>query len=132
MTGRFARAPRRRFDEDAAILPLVNIVFLLLVFFMVAGQLRPPDGIEVEPPAARLDAAAAVQRTTVAVDAAGALALDGEPMAAAALFAAVAARGPERVVVRADRAAPARRVVAVGAGLRRVGVATIALVVVEP
>ena len=33
--------PQRR-KPAAAILPLINVVFLMLIFFMIAGTLAPP------------------------------------------------------------------------------------------
>ncbi|MBJ7538053.1 ExbD/TolR family protein [Marinomonas transparens] len=36
-------------DEDNMV-PLINVVFLMLVFFMVAGQIRKADPIPVIPP----------------------------------------------------------------------------------
>lgn len=41
--------PRQRNNDDNLI-PLINIVFLLLIFFMLAGTLSSPDGFEVTPP----------------------------------------------------------------------------------
>ena len=37
------RRRRRRFDADAGILPLINVVFLLLIFFMLAGRLTEAE-----------------------------------------------------------------------------------------
>lgn len=41
---------RRKLDPEEHILPLINIVFLLLVFFMVAGRLSAGDPIQLTPP----------------------------------------------------------------------------------
>jgi len=41
--------PRHRLGEENLI-PLINIVFLLLIFFMLAGRLTPPDSLVIEPP----------------------------------------------------------------------------------
>ncbi len=41
---------RKKSDPDKHILPLINIVFLLLVFFMVAGRLNTSDPIALSPP----------------------------------------------------------------------------------
>ena len=42
--------PPRPRSDDERILPLINVVFLLLIFFMLAGQLSAIDPIEIEPP----------------------------------------------------------------------------------
>ncbi len=36
-------------NPDAGVIPLINVVFLLLVFFMVAGQIQISDPVELEP-----------------------------------------------------------------------------------
>lgn len=43
-------APARRGASDDRILPLINVVFLLLIFFMLAGRLSVTDPFPVEPP----------------------------------------------------------------------------------
>ncbi len=42
--------PRSGADVDSRLVPLINIVFLLLIFFMLAGSIRPPDPIEIDRP----------------------------------------------------------------------------------
>jgi len=37
-------------DTEENVLPLINIVFLLLIFFLVAGAIAIPDLFYVEPP----------------------------------------------------------------------------------
>ncbi|MCG8693196.1 MAG: biopolymer transporter ExbD, partial [Minwuiales bacterium] len=44
------RFTSRRSDDDR-ILPLINVVFLLLIFFMLAGRLSAGDPFRVDPPA---------------------------------------------------------------------------------
>jgi hypothetical protein len=52
--------PQRR-KPTAAILPLINVVFLLLMFIVLAGVIRTPDPFALTPPSAaegeRADAA---------------------------------------------------------------------------
>ena len=40
-------APRK---QTESILPMINVVFLLLIFFLITAQLRASDPAEVEPP----------------------------------------------------------------------------------
>lgn len=35
---------------DNSVIPLINVVFLMLIFFMVAGQIQKSDAIKVTPP----------------------------------------------------------------------------------
>ncbi len=63
--------------EDALI-PLINVVFLLLIFFMLAGQLETPDILSVEPPrSARVDSAEPLHLLLLLASD-GRIAVDGE------------------------------------------------------
>jgi biopolymer transport protein ExbD len=46
---KIARPPRRT-DSDANLIPLINVVFLLIIFFMLAGTFARPDMFDVTPP----------------------------------------------------------------------------------
>ncbi len=48
--------PRSR--DDANLLPMINVVFLLLIFFLISAQLAPPEPFAVTPPDARSEDAA--------------------------------------------------------------------------
>jgi biopolymer transport protein ExbD len=39
-----------RRSSDASLIPMINVVFLLLIFFLLAAQIRTPDPIEVSAP----------------------------------------------------------------------------------
>lgn len=41
---------QRDADSDNSVIPLINVVFLMLIFFMVAGQIQKSDPIKVTPP----------------------------------------------------------------------------------
>ena len=123
------RRRRSRFDADAGILPLINVVFLLLIFFMLAGRLTQAAPFSVVPPVSEQAAAAeaaAPREAAVLVAADGRLALNGQPIDAAALRAAVAAALAQRpdlpVSLKADGGAEAAAVVAVMESLRDAGV----------
>ena len=51
MTQLVVKKPNKKNAEDALI-PLINIVFLLLIFFMVAGSIQPSISVEVNHPVA--------------------------------------------------------------------------------
>lgn len=46
----FHTPPRRAAQEPMA--PMINVVFLLLIFFMLAARMAPPDPYETTPPEA--------------------------------------------------------------------------------
>ncbi|HMA13524.1 MAG: ExbD/TolR family protein [Bacteroidota bacterium] len=123
------RRRRSRFDADAGILPLINVVFLLLIFFMLAGRLTEAAPFSVVPPVSEQAAAAeaaAPREAAILVAADGRLALNGTAMDAGALRAAVAealARRPDLPVsLKADGGTEAAEVVAVMESLRDAGV----------
>ena len=129
---RFARSRRR--NDDERILPLINVVFLLLIFFMLAGRFSASDPFEVEPPSSVSQGAATERDILVLVGADGRLALDGEIIEAAALGAAVADRlSPDkkmRLWLKADGGAEAIRVVEVMELLREAGAERLRLLTV--
>lgn len=58
------------------MIPLINIVFLLLIFFMVAGQLREFSG-ELNLPTANTDQPPSTSTLKIQIDATGQLYADG-------------------------------------------------------
>ncbi|GGO84822.1 biopolymer transporter protein ExbD [Marinobacterium nitratireducens] len=49
---KFSPTHSRRINSgDDNLIPLINVVFLMLIFFMVAGQISRSDAISVMPPA---------------------------------------------------------------------------------
>ncbi len=72
--------PRRR-EVGEPVIPLINIVFLLLIFFMLAGTFTTPEPFAVDPPEARSGDAAEDDEGVVLLGADGALAFEGEELA---------------------------------------------------
>ena len=118
--------PSRPKNDEERILPLINIVFLLLIFFMLAGKLSASDPFEVAPPRSISEGPPAAQDLLVLVGADGRLALDGEvldlPAFKTSLAGRLAAQDKVRVRLKADGRAEATRVVAVMELLREAGV----------
>jgi biopolymer transport protein ExbD len=46
----FSEPPRKTPSEN--LLPMINVVFLLLIFFLIAATLAPPEPFAVTPPTA--------------------------------------------------------------------------------
>ncbi|PLS22599.1 ExbD/TolR family protein [Neptunicoccus cionae] len=46
----FAPPPKRRTGES--IVPMINVVFLLLIFFLMTSEIKPPEPFEVTLPSA--------------------------------------------------------------------------------
>lgn len=113
---------RSRTDIDDHILPLINIVFLLLAFFLVAGEITARSPVDVTPPVSSGNAVVPPASVTLHIGKDGAIyrgtnrippttlpgVLDGTDTSAA-------------VVLVADAAAEAGRVLALLKTLRDLG-----------
>lgn len=53
--------PRRHGREN--IVPMINVVFLLLIFFLMTAQIAPPEPFEVTPPASSAEEPVAASDT---------------------------------------------------------------------
>jgi biopolymer transport protein ExbD len=124
---------RRSAPTEERILPLINVVFLLLIFFMLAGTLAVREPFAVTAPNSSSETPPETEPRRLLLGADGRLALDGEvldqPALVAAIAAAVAADPGLRVELKADAQAPGNRVVALlealrGAGLEQVSLMT--------
>ncbi len=126
---------RKPAPDSENVLPLINIVFLLLIFFMVAGALERSDLFTVHPPATRAatEADASVGVLLLAAD--GRLALDGVAVTredlASALDAFRAAHPDEVLRVKADAGGDAVVVVTLLDDLRAAGVQQVVLLATE-
>ena len=77
--------PRRRSGGDDHLIPLINIVFLLLIFFMVAGRVEMQQGAELSPPQARSETPLQQDATLIlALQADGVLSVNGDVIRAVA------------------------------------------------
>ena len=127
---RRGRSTARR-DGEEGVIPLINIVFLLLIFFMLAGTLSASDLFEVAPPESASEEPAGESEMVVLLAADGRLALDGRHVAESDLRQQVAARlkaSPGiHVRLKADGATTAERVIDIMEMLRAAGVAELTL-----
>ncbi|MCW9043936.1 MAG: biopolymer transporter ExbD [Pseudopelagicola sp.] len=106
-----------------SIVPMINVVFLLLIFFLMTAQIAPPDPFEITLPAADAETPAEGQHILY-VSADGDLAygdIKGD-----AIFAALGALdATEPLLIRADKSVEAARLAALlprltAAGVQRV------------
>ena len=63
---------------DHGLVPLINVVFLLLAFFMIVGQIQRSDAVRVAPPVSISETVPAEQRLELVVVAGGTVYLEGE------------------------------------------------------
>ncbi len=130
------RLPRqhRAGQGEANIVPLINIVLLLLVFFLLTGTIAPEEVLPIVPPEAAAGTRLESSDPTLLVAADGRVALDDAPVDVATLatrLADLAARGRlPSLTVKADAATPASRLMpllqtARAAGFDRVRLVTV-------
>jgi biopolymer transport protein ExbD len=133
---RFSRRHRARGNGDESILPLTNVVFLLLIFFMLAGRLASPEAFDIKPPVSTSEAQARRDGLEIQIAASGDIALDGtavdldtlEDRAREALE-----QNPDLPLrLKADGGGDATRVVAVMEVLREAGGQRLRLITIAP
>jgi biopolymer transport protein ExbD len=124
------RRPERPFEGEN-ILPLINVVFLLLIFFLLAGQMKPTEIIAVEPPNSASEAKPRSQAGLLLIGADGRVALGENELNDTELFETVSVLVEEApgIVLRlkADRAVDAARAIDVMTILHNAGVEKVTL-----
>ena len=121
--------------NDTQLIPMINVVFLLLIFFMVAGQLSAADALVVTPPASRQALAQPRDGTTLLLDAQGALALDNQPVVLEGLDALLQARArtqPASLILKVDAATTAQTLDPVLQAIHRAGISQLTLLTARP
>jgi biopolymer transport protein ExbD len=131
---KIARTPRKR-PQDT-IVPLIDVVFFLLVFFMLIGRMDATAPFEVEPPDATSGRDMPAGGATLSVGATGDLAFDGNAIAAEDLDVTLAARLDEnpglRLRINAHKGADLRHVLPLLTRAEAIGVRDVVLVVTPP
>ena len=104
-----------------SVTPMINGVFLLLIFFLMTATIAPPAPFEVEPPQAEAEPASTETPDTLHLAADGRMAF-GEARGEAALAAAAAANlGAEQGAPLALRADAGMEAAALARVLSRLG-----------
>jgi biopolymer transport protein ExbD len=125
---------RRRQDPPSeTIIALIDVVFFLLVFFMLIGRMDATAPFDVMPPVAQSGRDMPAGGATVAVSQDGALALDGIAMTREELETALASMLAKndglRVRINAHRDAELRHVLPLVGWAEGIGVRDVVLVV---
>ena len=128
---KLARRPRPAHGET--IVALIDVVFFLLVFFMLIGRMDATAPFRVDPPIALSGADMPSGGVTLAISAAGELALDGAALPRDALerrLRALLARDADlRLRVNAHRDAELRHVLPLVGLAEAIGLRDVVLVV---
>ena len=118
-------------DSEENVLPLINIVFLLLIFFLMAGAITTPDIFEVSPPSNNESPELGTERVILmAKDGRYAyenteVSLDDLP---ALIRAAAGNNAAQKFKIKADASVHSGKVIAVMEMLRNAGVKNTTLI----
>ncbi|MDQ6995963.1 MAG: biopolymer transporter ExbD [Mariprofundus sp.] len=128
---------KKRMDYLVDITPLVDVVFLMLIFFMVSTTFNVSSSLKLDLPSSNATVQPKeIKQVTISINADGALYVQDEPVLDKDLRKRVlnVSKGDPnmRVVLRADAETHHKRVVYVldtlrGLGMSKVGIATVAL-----
>ena len=126
------RSPVKPASINIDLTPLINIVFLMLIFFMLAGTLKPGDDIQP----AELDDASAIEHDSLVIVMAldGALSVRGQSVEwrelAVLLDKNEATSG--KVAIKPDSRLAAEQLVLMTQQLRARGITEVTLIVESP
>lgn len=126
----FSDPPRRAPAEN--LLPMINVVFLLLIFFLIAAELAPPTPFAITPPEATATEAEPGRDLVLWLGPEGEMAF-GDARGEAALAALAQARAScvadcDRLTLRADAAVGAEDLAKLMPQLAALGFAQLSLV----
>ena len=77
----FVQQKASKGHDDSHLTPLINIVFLMLIFFLVAGQIEASAPVDVAPPESAADALEPKDERLLYISQAGELFSQGGPIA---------------------------------------------------
>lgn len=129
--------PRRQQQMDINLTPLIDVVFLLLIFFMVSTTFEKETRIEVELPRAEgvTDTSEPDERLEILIDSTGRYYVNDQPVLdrypetlSGAVAAAVADRSDLPVMIKADAQAPYQSVITAMDVLTRLGLTRMSFV----
>jgi biopolymer transport protein ExbD len=110
---KFPSAPKKALLED--LVPLINVVFLLLIFFMLSAKLNALDDIEIEPPVSTVEAEQE-QHTDIRIylTAHGEILYSGDDLSLEALIIRLVKKrsnlpGTKKLLIKADAHTPVDR-----------------------
>ena len=123
-------------EEPDTILPLINVVFLLLIFFIMTGALHAVDYFNVNPPSSSSEIQGSLDDTIILVGSDGRIAIGNKEMDGAdmqlAILDRLAANSSAVVRIKADGRVDAARVVEIMELIEAVGVGRVLLLTLEP
>ena len=114
---------------EVNLTPMLDVVFIMLIFFIVTTSFIKESGVEIERPESSAASPQPDAQLMVAITSGGAVWVDGRPVDAHRVGEAVATlvSGDGGVVIQADREATTGRLIEVMDRIREAGVEQIAV-----
>ena len=129
------KLPREKPERELInITPLIDVVFILLVFFMLAGSIEPEDAFPVSPAASSSDLRGDIQDLVVLVGEEGEIAINDRAVERERLedeIRDILTRQPDILIqLKPDATAKAKEVIAVMEDIRNGGASYVVLLTV--
>lgn len=123
--------PQEDHRVEVTVVPMVNVVFLLLIFFMLVGRIVPTNELDVSPPISYSSQVQSGEPIRIIVPADGPMILEDNEVDIAALDQAILdllQQDPERQFqIKADAEIEANRLIHIMEILRQAGVRELTL-----
>jgi biopolymer transport protein ExbD len=120
-------------QEEISIGPLIDIVFILLIFFVVTTTFARDLGLEIQRPQAHSGSEQPARLVRVAVSTRGEITVDAQPTPSwrveATVKDALSLHSEKRVLLFSDQEVPARSLVELIDACRRAGASDVAVAV---
>lgn len=111
----------KEFDEEMDLTPLIDVVFILLIFFFITSTfIRPSMPVHLSSAESAVALAERKEQLVITIDAAGSIYAEGQLASRDELPALLRAAPPGGINLMVDRAAPFDAFVAVADAARRV------------
>lgn len=124
--------PAENHRTEVTIIPMVNVVFLLLIFFMLVGRIAPNDSLDISLPVSSSGQEQSDELNHIVIAADGRMVLDGDELDMPALIGVVTEMVTEdaktRFELKADANLEANRLILVMEVLRQAGVQELGLI----
>lgn len=125
------RASSAASRSDNSLIPLINIIFLLLIFYMIAGQISYSDGATIDVPVSVSDKQLSPPELQLSITPDGVITVNGSPLDPSDMNSSLAAAlGPypdRAVTIKADKDVRAGQLEKLLTALKHNGVNSIAL-----
>lgn len=125
--------PKQYRHSDENLLPMINIVFLLLIFFIIAGAITAADALNIQAPHSEQGQESPLETRVLLLSADGRLALADHQghMDSLDKLLSQSSDLPETLQVKADGQTDAERLFELMRGLHKAGVKHIRLLAVD-